>query len=209
MERKLGSSLFLYHLGPYFFFHFCFPTDEMAPTMMMRLVLACLLACSVLVTVAHGARLPHSVTITSDDSVLGRAADPYGGDVDNATTQHDPLFIDTLPFSCQQQGCGPVPFPHHSLFLQVLCPNNELGRPPQQLPGRCLRRRRRRFRQGGGQLQLLPVPGHVPVLHRTRAPQHASESVFVSGLAHSPLFFRSRHWANRVERRCPNTFWRE
>jgi hypothetical protein len=98
----------------------------MAPIIMMvmRLVLACLLACSILATVAHGARLPHSVTITSDDSVLGRAADagPYGGDVDNAT-QHNALFIDTLPFSCQQQGCGPVPFPSSwSLFLQSYVP---------------------------------------------------------------------------------------
>lgn len=81
----------------------------MAPTMMLRLVLACLLACSVLATAVHGARLPHSVTITSDDSVLGRTTDaaPYGGDGDNATTQHNALLIDTLPFSCQQQGCGP------------------------------------------------------------------------------------------------------
>jgi hypothetical protein len=106
---------FLVPLGPNILFISVFQRteeEEMAPTMTMRLVLACLLACSILATVAHGARLPHSVTITSDDSVLGRAADadPYGGDVDNATTQHNALFIDTLPFSCQQQGCGPVPF---------------------------------------------------------------------------------------------------
>jgi hypothetical protein len=86
----------------------------------MRLVLACLLACSVLATAAHGARLPHSVTITSDDSVLGRTTDaaPYGADGDNATTQHNALLIDTLPFSCQQQGCGPVPF---FFFVVPLC----------------------------------------------------------------------------------------
>jgi len=77
--------------------------------MMMRLVaLACLLACSALATVAHGARLPHTVTITSDDSVLVGADAPYGGDIDNATAhQHNALLLDTLPFSCQQQGCGP------------------------------------------------------------------------------------------------------
>jgi hypothetical protein len=80
-----------------------------------------LLVCSVLslALASGGSRLPHSATIIADDGVrVGGGPAAFEALVDENST-HNAVPADYgLPFSCQQQGCGPVRSPPPiSLFV--------------------------------------------------------------------------------------------